>query len=342
MTGDQADADGRGVPAASAPPADGRAAAPPKTGAGTPAGGAAGLTPSSPVSAFDGPRFAEAIAQAWWAGGGGARIDIPLGVIAALALWPIKTAGAGHAPALAAFITQQAAVRWPATVGQVAAWHWVRRPDLIETASPLLGWATEGHQGATVGAAQAVADAALRNGILEATGHRDPYLRSRVDVMFWAFNGLRNSAERGPRGEYQTPAHIGDLIARMLTDSSPAADHTLGELAAGTGGLVRAAAQALREQGEDPHQHTWHLQELDPLAAATAAVNALVWDLGPGATVTCSDTLRAGDRLAAARDARLSAARHRDQLLASARTIAAQESALQHLGRSAAAHNQPD
>ncbi|MFB8290191.1 N-6 DNA methylase [Kitasatospora purpeofusca] len=342
MTGGRPHVDGRHGPAAAPPSPEGLDALAPATGpatAGRPAG-RAGLPPAD-AAAFDGPRFAEAIARAWWSGGGGARTDIPLGIVATLALWPIKTDGAGHAPALAAFITRQPAARWPATVGQVAAWHWVRRPDLMETALPLLSWAEEEHPAATVGAAKAVADAALRNGILEATGHRDPYLRSHVDVMFWALNGLRHSAERAPRGEYQTPAHIGDLIARMLTDSAPAADRTVGELAAGTGGLARAAAQAMRKQGEDPHQHTWHLQELDPLAAAAAAVNALVWDLGPGATVTCSDTLRTGDRHTTALDSRQSAARHRDRVLASARTIAAQESALRHLGHNASEHDHP-
>ncbi|QUW85821.1 SAM-dependent DNA methyltransferase (plasmid) [Streptomyces mirabilis] len=163
--------------------------------------------------------------------------------------------------------------------------------------------------------------AALRHGVLQHTGDTDPAGRSRIDLLSWVITSLRHHHSRRSLGEYHTPPDVSALITAMLANdgSSEKRPHQRGEWAleptAGTGGLFRSAAQELRRDGEDPADRGWVMLELDPLAAAGAAVNALVWELGPRAVVGCGDVLAqpdlAEDTLAQARDV----ARHRDDVM---------------------------
>ncbi|MFD0622184.1 N-6 DNA methylase [Streptomyces sanglieri] len=163
--------------------------------------------------------------------------------------------------------------------------------------------------------------AALRHGVLQHTGDTDPVERSRIDLMSWVITSLRHHHSRRSLGEYHTPPDISALITAMLANdgSTQRRPHQCGEWAleptAGTGGLFRSAAQELRRDGEDPAERGWVMLELDPLAAAGAAVNAIVWELGPRAVVGRGDVLAqpdlAEDTLAQARDL----ARHRDDVM---------------------------
>ncbi|MFJ4680567.1 N-6 DNA methylase [Kitasatospora sp. NPDC088783] len=287
--------------------------------------------PAPSAAAFDGPRFGGAVADAWLGRHGAGRIDIPTGVVAVLALWPIRTLGAVHAPTLADFVSRQDAARWPATAGQIAAWHWMRRPDLIDTAHPLLGWADEAHNGATLRAVRDVAQAAIRHGIFTVAGEADPCLRSRADPLSWAITALRHGGDRSRLAEFHIPPHIADLTARMRLGHNPPAAGEVADLACGTGGMLRPLAQHLRENGVDPHRWRWHLQEKDPIAAAAAAVNTLLWDLGPQATVVCADSLQERSTRAqdAARPPGLDG--HHGAVCTAARTIAGQLAVLRTL-----------
>ncbi|MBT1185392.1 SAM-dependent DNA methyltransferase [Streptomyces sp. CJ_13] len=162
--------------------------------------------------------------------------------------------------------------------------------------------------------------AALRHGVLQHTGDTDPAERSRIDVMSWVITSLRHHHSRRSLGEYHTPPDISALITAMLAnDGGTEKPHQRGEWAleptAGTGGLFRSAAQELRREGEDPADRGWVMLELDSLAAAGAAINALVWELGPRAVVGRGDVLAqpdlAEETLAQARDL----ARHRDDVM---------------------------
>ncbi|MEU0353053.1 N-6 DNA methylase [Streptomyces sp. NPDC006237] len=281
----------------------------------------AGTTDCPPitVSRSPGSVLGEAVAEAWHAAGG-SRLDIPAGVVAALALWPQKSPGAEAADTIAAYIAAQPPRVLVRGLAESADFYWGLRPDLWTAARPLFDWTREDLNDTQLAGVRAVARAALRHGVLQHTGDTDPAERSRIDLLSWVITSLRHHHSRRSLGEYHTPPDISELLAAVLAaDNGAGGNRRRGEWAlepaAGTGGLFRSAAQDLRRDGEDPAERGWIMLELDPLAAAGAAVNALVWELGPRAFVGCGDVLAqpdlAEDTLAKARDM----ARHRDDVM---------------------------
>ncbi|MFD4394415.1 hypothetical protein [Kitasatospora sp. NPDC058478] len=93
--------------------------------------------------------------------------------------------------------------------------------------------------------------------------------------------------------------------------------------AGGTGGMTRAAAQILREHQIDPAAMRWHLNDIDPIAAAGAAVNMILWGLGPNTTVWRGDVLAQGDTERRALEEKAAIFKHRDSLLGGVTMIAA-------------------
>ncbi|GGZ73117.1 N-6 DNA methylase [Streptomyces echinoruber] len=244
----------------------------------------------------DGPAFGEAIASAWHRAHGGNRMEIPLGIVATLALWPLK----GHARTLADFFRGLDAQQLLACVREVAAYWWMRRPDLIDTASVLFRWAEEEEKYTQheLHAIRATFHAALDHNALDHTGHEDPEANSWIDLMSWTITSLRHHTARQGLGEYHTPPEVCDMMAAQIIGEDPEAIHegySLLDPCAGTGGMFRSAAQHLRGLDLDPAKFTWFAQEIDPLAAAGCAVNMIVWGLGPNAMVACGDTLAEGD-----------------------------------------------
>ncbi|MFF8786892.1 hypothetical protein [Streptomyces sp. NPDC015125] len=253
-------------------------------------------------------------------------------MVAALALWPHKSANASHAADLARYFVSQPAHRWPPTVGQVAAVYWLQRPDLISLAGPMLRWCEEDLSGDTLYAIKAVADTALKHGVLLHTGDTDPYMRSHIDVMSWTLTCLRHREDRSWLAEHHTPDDAADLLAALAIGDDPPSTSSLNEPTGGTGGVFRAVAQHLRERGVDPRGWTWSLQDLDPLAVAGAAVNFLVWDLGPDANVCCGSTLTEGDLTGRALAFRAEAQARRRVLLSDAAQGAAALRTMRDLG----------
>ncbi|MFD7553615.1 N-6 DNA methylase [Streptomyces sp. NPDC059835] len=250
-------------------------------------------------------------------------MDIPAGIVAALALWPTKSDGTQHAQYLTDFLAAQPAPTWPGTVREVTAVHWVRRPDLISTAAPILRWAEDEHSPDMLYAIRAVALTALKHGVLLHTGASDPAMRSDTDLMSWTITALRHRGDRAWLGEFHTPPEIAEAMNRIAIGDNPPTVSSLYECAGGTGGMFRVAAQHLRERNVDPRRWTWHLEELDPLAAAGAAVNFLIWDLGPKATVARGDILSQPDLYARSCGDRTELDELRDRLVGRAATAVA-------------------
>lgn len=250
--------------------------------------------PEFTLNPADGATFGEAVASAWYRAYGGTRMEIPMGVVATLALWPQK----GYPRTLAKFFRSLDTPQLLQCVREVAAYWWMRRPDLIDTASALFSWA-EGEL--TTNELHAVRDtfhAALDANALDHTGREDPEMNSWVDLMSWTVTNLRHKSAREGLGEYHTPPEVCDMMATQIIGRNPDEIHegySLLDPCAGTGGMIRSAAQHFRSMGLDPVNYTWFAQELDPIAAAGCAVNMIVWGLGPKAMVACGDTLHEGD-----------------------------------------------
>ncbi|MET7809791.1 N-6 DNA methylase [Streptomyces sp. NPDC005395] len=242
-----------------------------------------------------GPDFGERVATAWHHAHGGNRMEIPLGIVATLALWPLKE----HPRTLADFFRGLDAGQLLQCVREVAAYWWMRRPDLIDTASVLFSWAEEdNHPASLLAAIRATFHAALDAHALDHTGHADPGSNAYVDLMSWAVTNLRHNSARQGLGEYHTPPEVCDMMAAQIIGRDPEQireGYSLLDPCAGTGGMFRAAAELFRSMGLDPANYTWFAQEIDPLAAAGCAVNMIVWGLGPNAMVACGDTLAQGD-----------------------------------------------
>ncbi|MEU9405083.1 hypothetical protein AB0E08_05145 [Streptomyces sp. NPDC048281] len=269
--------------------------------------------------AFD---LAEAVSSAWHHAHGGSSIEIPIGTVAALALWPLRGPDAylaadwwlslDDAELLAAF-------------RECWARMWIMRPDLIDRATPLHKWVDdEKPDPRRAAAVRAVVEAAITNGLLHLTTSDDPDLRSTTDVIGILLTVMRSEGAHDALAEIHTPPDVAYLMARMLLDDQPLEPGMkFDEPTGGTGGMYRAAVQVMRERGIDPHQFGWALTDIDPLAAAGAAVNAILWDLGPHVLIACGDTLHEGNVYArAAREARESLER-RDRLHSQAVFLAA-------------------
>ncbi|GDY49387.1 hypothetical protein SVIO_000100 [Streptomyces violaceusniger] len=57
-------------------------------------------------------------------------------------------------------------------------------------------------------------------------------------------------------------------MARLTLEDEPRPEQWFDDPAAGTGGLLRATAQRLRETGRDPGDFGWALNDVDPIASA--------------------------------------------------------------------------
>ncbi|MER6632235.1 N-6 DNA methylase [Streptomyces sp. NPDC000987] len=251
--------------------------------------------PEFAISPADGAAFGEKVSTAWHQAHGGNRMEIPLGIVATLALWPQK----GYPRTLAEFLRGLDAQQLVACVREVAAYWWMRRPDLIDTASVLFRWAEQDTYAANeLQAIRATFHAALDANALDHTGHEDPELNADIDLMSWAVTSLRHHTARQGLGEYHTPPEVCDMMAAQIIGRDPEAIHdgySILDPCAGTGGMFRSAAQHVRGLGKDPARLTWFAQEIDPYSAAGCAVNMIVWGMGPNAMVACGDTLAEGD-----------------------------------------------
>ncbi|MEU6475364.1 N-6 DNA methylase [Streptomyces sp. NPDC047017] len=266
-------------------------------------------------------KIAEAVSYAWNQAHAGADIAVPVGVVAALALWPLRGPdaylaadwwlGLNDADLLTAF--RECWARW-----------WILRPDLIDRATPLHKWLDdEDPHPNRAAAVRAVVTAALTRGLLHLTSNGDPYFNSTTDVIGPLFTQMRSAGARDSLAEVYTPSSVAEMLARIVLDGPLEPGMKWHDPAGGTGTMYRATAQVLRERGLDPHDFGWSLNDIDELAAAGAAVNAILWDLGPHVLIACGDTLAEGDLIQrAVREARGSLER-RDKLHQEAAIIAA-------------------
>lgn len=244
-------------------------------------------------------RIADAIANRWYTAHGAGNVEVPLGVSGTLSLLrPRDPKG----PDLTTQLRRLDPNGFAAFSRSV--WRTILRvrPDLTHLVFPIIEWIYTDPAPELVTHAKHVADAALDTGHIEftATGQSDV-----ADLLGAVLTVLRADRATRARGQFYTPPAVADTMAALL--GVPHAGDSVYNPALGTGGLFRATAQAMRQLGRDPATVTWVGCDIDALAIACAAVNTLVWGLGPRVLLAVGDSL-ADDVLEHAR-------RQRDELI---------------------------
>ena len=258
-----------------------------------------------------GAELGQAVADTWHSNGGSSAIEIPISIVAALALFPIKD----HTEDVYRIISN--CTDWELIQGYREIWvnQWSQRPDLIAHAAPLIGWLSDERAQQLIYPIRQVTDVAMAHGVLAMTESSDPGNRADTDLLSWTLTAFRSTAARNGNGEYHTPPEVADMMARILMDQLPPAGDWFGDPAAGTGGLFRASAQRLRELGGNPANYGWSMTDIDPLACACAAVNAIVWGLGPNVLIACRDILANPETHAEGLARRAALIDHRDEIV---------------------------
>ncbi|MFD4394407.1 hypothetical protein [Kitasatospora sp. NPDC058478] len=149
--------------------------------------------------------IAEAAADAWHRHHGGSRMEIPVGVVAALSLWPLK---GPDAPKQADWMLGLDTKDLVQMMRECWAHWWMCRPDLVQRAAPIATWTEEPLGKHELACVKAVAHAAITNGLLDLTGSSDPYDHAEFDLMSWMITGLRSRGATKGLGEYHTPPEI--------------------------------------------------------------------------------------------------------------------------------------
>ncbi|MER7047978.1 N-6 DNA methylase [Streptomyces jumonjinensis] len=264
-------------------------------------------------------KIADNVLDAWYQNfGGGSSIDVPLGTVGGLSLLR-------NLPGLADWVLNLQPEELPKLLKEIYLGHWVKRPDLINRAIRLHDWAWNPDPGKQqLRAVHAVTRAAINTGLLELTGHDDPRQCSEADVLSPLLTGLRHKSDKKWRGEYHTPACVTDLMANILVDKDFAQPgKSFCEPAIGSGTIFRSVAQRLRDLGLNTHDFGWYGNDIDSLSAGCAAVNAIIWDLGPRCLIGCADSLAPDDHYAKTRTEAADAFEERDKYMGAASSIVA-------------------
>ena len=235
---------------------------------------------------------AEAAAEEWWSHKDAGLDSIPIGVIAALALnGRARDTGPGPAQLIRNATDDEIAD----LLASIWAMFWIIRPELAIRCRPFGGWLEERPLPAkTVAAAAAVARAATRAGLFTITRQWENLYAA--DLLGPAYLHLRADAAQKVNGEFYTPPDMCRILARLTFfgengQHDPPPGMKINDPTCGTGGILRAIAEILREHGLDPHDFWWVGNDIDPVVTAGLAVNAHLWNLGPRVVIGTADIL---------------------------------------------------
>jgi len=159
------------------------------------------------------------------------------------------------------------------------------RPEITPLLYPIMSWLFADVDDETARQAHAVALTAPQVGQLELTGTG---CRRDVDLLGTVLTIFRSKSALQARGQYYTPLDITNAIVRLtgVEERCVVTDPVMG-----TGGMFRAAAEVMRQQGRDPHTIRWIGGDIDELAVACATVNSMIWNLGDDIVFHAGNTL---------------------------------------------------
>lgn len=259
--------------------------------------------------------LAERVSRVWHAEHMPDGIRVPVGVVASLAQL-------ADTPGTAAALGALAPERLWRLLERVWAVRWIEQPELAAWAAPLHEWLMIQPSPEQARSVAAVTYAALDAGLLRLTGAQDAQARREADPLGAVLTTLRSKGARQANAEEHTPSDVAELLTRLALGRDPLASGSLCEPTAGTGGLIRAAASEAAWAGRDVHAFEWAMNDVDPLAAASCASNALSWDLGPNVLVGCADVLLTPDWSTTARKERAQIRARHAKEVADARALA--------------------
>lgn len=104
-------------------------------------------------------------------------------------------------------------------------------------------------------------------------GHHD---RLGPDLLGELYSRLRSNSAKKDRGAFYTPANLTLMMGEMAL---PREGDNVADLAVGSGIMFWGAASAMRRAELDPRTCTWFGIDIDPVAIAITAVNAIPWRL---------------------------------------------------------------
>jgi hypothetical protein len=262
-------------------------------------------------------KIADTAASAWRAAGGDDGAAIPLGVMAGLSL-----VAAASEPYVAEQVAALATDRLAGFLRRVWGLFAITRPELAIRIGPFARWLDDEDAELTQRpAAWEMMRSVLATGELF-TGD-DRALFTDTDLLGCANQLLVHPRTAKARGETYTPPDVAMLLMQIrLAGARPG--QTILDDGAGTGSLLRAAAQYLRDNGIDPRTMHWYASDIDPIAVAALAVNVHLWGLGPHVVITRADILTEPDWARRAAAEQEQALRDHDLRLSIARLLAAE------------------
>jgi hypothetical protein len=175
---------------------------------------------------------------------------------------------------------------------------WIARPELARLVGPLAGWVHDDKpDGGKVHAIASVARAAAECGLLDLAGDRSLRDTDVIGIMYRQMRSRAGTAPQWARGEFSTAPGVCKAMAAVAlggTDSlKPGMAIAVGP--AGTGEMLRAAAEHIRDQGMDPAGFWWIVNGISPAVVAVSAVNCHLWDLGPHVVIGVADSIAEPD-----------------------------------------------
>lgn len=229
--------------------------------------------------------IAEAVDEAWHSRYGGSRIEVPMSVVAVLAVLAREAPAADQLDRVGEMAERLDHEGFTLLIQRLWCEFAALRPDLNPRTKHLWSWIDDEPDETTQRAIHAVGQAALRRGLL---GRFGPDGWGDYDLLGTLLQQMKSHGGRKGIGQFLTPVDVTELLGRM---AAPKEGDRILEPCAGTGTMFLGAARAMRENGLDPTTCEWWANDLDPLAAALCAVNVHLWGLGWRVVVGCGDGL---------------------------------------------------
>ncbi len=230
---------------------------------------------------------AERVDEKWHSWHGHGDLEVPVSVVAVLSLINPRLKDRDK---VALNLIRLSPEEFSDTVRLLWRRFVLARPDLVNRAWPLIEpWLGQQEMTPeTTRDAHAVAVEALRCDLFALTD--DP--KWEVDLLGTVLTSVRTMSAQQARGQYYTPPDVTDVMARMALDV-PTPGSSINDPACGTGGMFRAAAAWMIGAGIDPGTVRWEGNDVDHVAVACCAINAVLWGLGTNVLLGVGDTLAA-------------------------------------------------